>query len=67
MDRGRVKSRSFPDPHKTEVKAGRGVQENTRQYLEAKEATVICLVFLTNISANFVNLTVGDRPVGLVH
>ena len=26
-----------------------------------------CLVFLTNIYANFLNLTVGDSPVGLVH
>ena len=55
------------DPPKTVVKAGRGVQENTRQYREAKEANVVCLVFLTNISTNFLNLIVGDRPVGLVH
>ena len=67
VDRGPVKSRSVPDPPKTEVKAGRGVQENTRQYREAKEANVIRQVFLTNISANFLNVTVGDRPVGLVH
>ena len=40
---------SVPDPPKTEIKAGRAVQENTRQYREAKEANVICLVFLTNI------------------
>ena len=37
------------DPPKTEVKVGRGVQENTRQYRKAKETNVICLVFLTNI------------------
>ena len=55
------------DPPKTEFKAGRGVQENTRQYRETKEANVIFLVLLTNIKANFINLTVGDRPVGLVH
>ena len=34
---------------KTEFKAGRGVQENTRQYRETKEANVIFLVLLTNI------------------
>ena len=28
---------------------GGGVHENNRQYREAKEANVICLVFLTNI------------------
>ena len=33
------------DPPKSEVKVGRGVQENTRQYREAKETNVICLVF----------------------
>ena len=37
------------DPPKTEFKAGRGVQENTRQYREAEEANVIFLVLLTNI------------------
>ena len=37
------------DPPKTEVKAGRGVPENTRQYREDKEANVIFLVLLTNI------------------
>ena len=41
--------RLVDDPPKTEIKAGRGVQENTWQYREAKEANVICLVFLTNI------------------
>ena len=40
---------SVPDPPKAEIKAGRGVQENTGQYREVKEANVICLVFLTNI------------------
>ena len=37
------------DPSKTQVKDGRGVQENVRQYREAKEANVCCLVFLSNI------------------
>ena len=37
------------DPPKTEAKVGRGVQENTRQYREAKETNVICLLFLINI------------------
>ena len=37
------------DPPKTQVRAGRGVKENTCQYREAKEANVICLVFLTDI------------------
>ena len=41
--------RPVNDPTKTQVKAGRGVQENTRQYREAKEANVICLAFLTDI------------------
>ena len=41
--------RLVDDPPKTEVKAGREVQENTRQYREAKEVNVICLVFLTSI------------------
>ena len=41
--------RPVDDPPKTKVKAGRGVQENTRQYREAKEANVLCLVFSTNI------------------
>ena len=40
---------TVPDPPKTQVKAGRGVQENTRQCHKPKEANVICLVFLTNI------------------
>ena len=40
---------SVPDPPKTEIKAGRGVQENTRQYREAKEANIFYLAFLTNI------------------
>ena len=43
---------SVPDPAKTEIKAAwawSAVQENTRQYREAKEANVICLEFLTNI------------------
>ena len=40
---------SVSDPPKTQVKAGCGVQENIRQYREAKEANVICVVFLTNI------------------
>ena len=48
-----IADRSSPDRSpiqpKHEVKAGRGVQENTRQYRRAKEANVICLVFLTNI------------------
>ena len=37
------------DPPKTQVRAGRGVKENTWQYREAREANVICLVFLTDI------------------
>ena len=41
--------RSIPDPSKTRVKARRGVQENTRQYREVKEANVIYLVLLSNI------------------
>ena len=41
--------RPVDDPLKTQVKVGRGVQENTSQYREAKEANVICLVSLTNI------------------
>ena len=45
--------------------SGGGVQENTWQHREAKEANVIYLVFLTNISANFLNLTVMDSPLGL--
>ena len=52
---------------KLKSKLGGEVQENTRQYREAKEANVVCLLFLTNISANFLNFTSGDGPVGLVH
>ena len=64
MDRWQVKSnlswwefnsslaqldRPVDDPPKTEVKVVRGVQENCRQYQEAKEAIVMCLVFLSSI------------------
>ena len=37
--------RSVSDPPKNQVNAGRGVQENTRQYREVREANVICVVF----------------------
>ena len=59
--------RPVDDPPKTQLKAGRGLQENTGKYREAEEENIVCLVFLTNISANFLNFSVGDRPVGLAH
>ena len=40
---------SVLDPPKTQVKAGCGVQENTRQYREAREGNLNCPTFLTNI------------------
>ena len=40
---------SVPDPPKTQVKDGRGVQENTKQYRETMEANIIYPVFLTDI------------------
>ena len=36
--------RSVLDPPKTQVKTGRVMQENTRQYREDKESNVICLI-----------------------
>ena len=41
--------RLVDDPRKTLVKAGRGVQENTRQYRKAKETNIYGPVFLTDI------------------
>ena len=37
--------RPVDDPRKSQVKAGRGVLENTSQYHEAKEANVIASCF----------------------
>ena len=56
--------RSWTDPPKTQFKAGRRVQENTRQYREVGKR--FCVVF-TFYLPNFCNLCVGERPVGLVH
>ena len=41
LSRSVGQTRPVDDPSKTQVKVGRGVQENTRQYREAKESNVI--------------------------